>query len=139
MKAILQRLNSNDKQTIGSLTCYNEAGEQVFNCVTLELAWLNNTSNKSCIPIGNYKVVTNFSNKYKKDMYEITEVKDRTGIRIHSGNFSKSDTLGCILVGRAFKDLDSDGQVDLVLSFDTLTKLTKKMGSEFILEIKGVV
>ena len=54
---------------------------------------------ETAIPVGIYKVILNYSPKYKKVMPLITNVKGYSGIRIHSGNSAK-DTEGCLLVGR---------------------------------------
>lgn len=133
MRVLITRINDNGVQTIGKLTVYN-GFDVVFECDTLELPYKDNMRSKSCIPTGKYKVITSFSNKYQKPMYEILDVKDRAGIRIHSGNYN-TDINGCILVGRNFKDINNDGQLDILQSFDTLTKLIKKAGIEFELEI----
>lgn len=54
---------------------------------------------ETAIPSGIYPVTITYSNKFKKNLPLISNVKGYSGIRIHSGNTAK-DTLGCILVGR---------------------------------------
>ncbi len=54
--------------------------------------------NKTAIPKGIYKVTISMSNRFKRMLIEILDVKGFTGIRVHSGNSSK-DTEGCIIVG----------------------------------------
>lgn len=96
----------------------------------MELTWLNNKSQVSCIPEGTYKVVTRTSDKYKRHLH-IQDVKDRSYILIHSGNFAgsknpksgKSDILGCILVGRTHNDLNNDGILDITHSISTMKQL----------------
>ena len=41
---------------------------------------------ETAIPVGIYKVILNYSPKYKKVMPLITNVKGYSGIRIHSGH-----------------------------------------------------
>ena len=53
---------------------------------------------KTAIPIGTYKLTIDYSNKYKKMLPHILDVKAFDGIRIHSLNFA-SESLGCIGVG----------------------------------------
>jgi hypothetical protein len=115
--AILTRQNSDDKQTLGDLVCTN--GNLSFSCKTLELPWLNNAKNISCIPKGIYRVKKVFSVKFGF-VYEITSVDGRTVIYIHQGNYF-TDIQGCVLVGNAFSDINKDGKMDVINS-----KITRK-------------
>ncbi len=54
---------------------------------------------ETAIPVGIYKVILNYSPKFKCVMPLITNVKGYSGVRIHSGNSAK-DTEGCLLVGK---------------------------------------
>jgi hypothetical protein len=69
---------------------------------TLELPWLDNQTNLSCIPEGVYKTVLAWSNRYQKIMPRLLNVPDRDGILVHAGN-TIHDTHGCILVGMGRK------------------------------------
>ncbi len=70
---------------------------------TLELPYINNQQNISCIPTGIYKLVKHISPKFNS-CFLIKNVKNRKDILIHTGNSTK-DTQGCILVG--FKKRDN--------------------------------
>ena len=52
----------------------------------------------TCIPKGKYTVIISYSNRFKKYMPLISNVKGFLGIRIHAGN-TIADTEGCIIVG----------------------------------------
>ena len=84
---------------------------------------------RTAIPCGRYEVVTDYSNKYKRNMPHICNVKGFEGIRIHSGNSSK-DSEGCLLLGKAV--LGKDGAPtkdwvgssrDTVASFETFLRM----------------
>jgi hypothetical protein len=79
----------------------------MFRCVTIELPWRDNKPGISCLPLGTYELEWSWSNRFNKYLYLIKEnIPDRSGFRIHSGNFAgdvamgyKSNSEGCILLG----------------------------------------
>jgi len=93
-KVILQRSFSGLTETLGMLQIVGVDHKPIY---TLELPWLDNTRNASCIPDGSYTCLPRTSRKYK-DHYHVTDVMGRGFILIHSGNLPK-DTQGCILLG----------------------------------------
>lgn len=110
---ILKRRIYNARQTLGELSCNQ------FTCKTLELPWLNNQPNISCIPEGLYDVRWSFSPKLLRYTYEVLNVPHRSGIRIHRGNFF-FNVEGCILLGTDYQDLNHDGEMDVINSTITL-------------------
>ncbi|MBT1699485.1 hypothetical protein KK083_21485 [Fulvivirgaceae bacterium PWU4] len=120
------------KQTIGELVI-----DGVEICKTLELQWLHNERNKSCIPEGTYTVVKRLAHaKRKYNHFHITDVPNRTFILIHTGNYS-SQILGCILVGDRHIDLNRDGLVDVANSATTLTKLYDLLPDKFQIAVRN--
>ncbi len=118
-----------DDCTLGILTCGD------FKCFTLELPWRKNQRNISCIPRAEgYKGIKYLSNK-NDDVIQITNVKDRSHIQIHSGNYT-SQIEGCILVGDSIKFLNNDGIPDVTNSKNTLRKLLDLLPNHFDISIK---
>lgn len=124
-----------DKQTTGTLLALND--DKVFNCKTLERANLGNKPNVSCIPEGNYICLWTFSPKFMRYTYQVMNVPNRSGIRIHKGNYFW-DVLGCILLGNAFSDVNKDGLADVINSTKTIQSFEDFFGRKtFILTIKN--
>jgi len=134
MKAVLNRISDCGKQTLGNLSLYNSSGSLVYECKTLELPWKNNMRQISCIPKGEYKVVVRVSQKYQK-RYHILSVPNRTLILIHHGNYY-TQTLGCVLVGKAHVDINSDGLKDVTSSKITMSDLLRYAPNGFNLIVK---
>jgi len=101
----LQRFK-HDKVTFGKITLdWLPEHKDIY---TIELPWMDNIQNQSCIPQGIYNCSPYSSVKYK-NVWQVRNVPNRSNILIHSGNFAcdvklqasvhDSDTQGCILVG----------------------------------------
>ena len=106
MKLELKRKALMDAYTIGDLFV-----NDVFFCNTLEdkVRDLNKDGDlddkgetkvygKTAIPYGTYSIDLTYSNRFKKILPLIENVKGFEGIRIHPGN-TAVDTHGCLLVG----------------------------------------
>lgn len=94
MELKLIRETYTEDSTIGKLYV-----NDVFHCFTLEDKVRDvKIKNVTAIPAGRYKVVVDFSNRFKQLMPLLLNVPNYLGVRIHTGNYSK-DTEGCILVG----------------------------------------
>lgn len=96
-KVVIKRVAENGKGTFGVLLIDNRPV-----CCTLELPWVDNKRNASCIPAGKYNATKHNGSKYK-NVWAINPVPDRSGILIHAGNTIK-DTEGCILVGMKYSE-----------------------------------
>jgi hypothetical protein len=129
----LDRTQREDKQTLGVML-----HESKTLCYTLELPWLDNQKGISCIPEGEYEVVSRKtpSSQFKYKHYHILDVPDRSWILIHGGNYH-TQIKGCILVGSEWEDLNGDGYMDVVNSRKTLESLTDFLGESFRLKISN--
>lgn len=63
---------------------------------------------RTAIPLGLYKLVISFSNRFKKELPEVQGVPNFTGVRIHGGN-THENTEGCPLIGMARMSKDRIG------------------------------
>ena len=99
-----------------------------FHCFTLELPWLDNKKNISCIVEGTYLAKVRESSR-NGTVIELLGTGSRTNIQIHAGNFT-SDIAGCALVGKSIKDINLDGIPDVTSSKSTLKQLLKKVIGE---------
>ena len=130
MEIELQRLTHSNNQVLGKLTVNGSRYD------TLELPWKNNAPRVSCIPAGRYEVVKRNSPKYG-DHFHVLNVPNRSYILIHHGNYNR-DTLGCILVGIGVKDINGDGELDVVNSRAAMKELNAALPDSFVLLIREV-
>ena len=73
----------------------------VYQCFTLEDTARPvgiKIAKETCIPVGEYPVIVDFSQRFQKQMPHVLNVPMFEGIRIHSGN-TAADTEGCPIVG----------------------------------------
>ncbi len=64
-------------------------------CNTIELPWLRNQRNISCIPEGRYELKTRVTKKRGRHLL-VLNVKGRDGILIHPANDALKELRGCI-------------------------------------------
>lgn len=147
MFAVISRAYG-EKQTQGCLTVFDE-DTMVFQCKTLELPYLENHKNISCIPPGEYECDRIHHYRYGV-CYLVKDVPNRSGIIIHIGNFASErrrlvralssgrqvDTLGCIMPGLRFYDLNSDGNLDVADSTRAMNGLRAILPVRFKLIIR---
>lgn len=127
MELKLKRIAYRDKYTIGRLFINN-----VYFCDTLEdVPRETKIANETCIPIGKYKVIISWSNRFKRQMPLIVDVPGFDGIRIHAGNTSK-DTSGCILVG---ENKLTGRLINSRQAFDKLFSILKATKEDITIEI----
>ena len=117
-----------DDCTLGRLS-YGE-----FQCFTLELPWLGNQTNISCIPAAGDYQGEKYTSHANGNCIAIINVIDRTHIQIHSANYTRQ-IKGCIAVGESIKFLDRDTIPDVTNSKKTLSDLLDVLPDRFLIEI----
>ena len=94
-------------ETLGSLFinekffCYTleDVDRHLNNDQSEEYIKAHKVKDQTAIPSGNYRVILSMSNRFKRIMPEVLNVKGFQGIRLHGGNTHK-DSSGCILVAK---------------------------------------
>lgn len=126
-------LNRDKEQTVET------KGVLMVPVKTLELPWLGNKNQISCIPPGIYpwrKVVA--TSKIPYPHIEIQNVPGRSGIKVHSANFAagkKVQLKGCVSVGESYADLDGDKIDDITNSKKTFEALMAMLPQSGTIEI----
>ena len=136
MKKLALVRDYKEKETLGKLIVFDN-NKIIYTCVCLELPWLDNEHNISCIPEGVYNV-EKYSDTKHKNCFWVKDVPERTGILIHIGTYAtgkKINTKGCILPGVDYTDVDVNGQLDVVLSSVALKRLNYYLPDKFKIHI----
>lgn len=113
----LQRTDLFDDRTFGKLFLPNGIvlGEILEDKIRPDGEYIYG---ETAVPAGKYRMIISFSNRFKKRMIQIINVRggtiqfgkrpiDQCGIRIHGGN-NITDTLGCPLLGKYRKKNEAD-------------------------------
>ena len=124
-----------DEQTLGRLYVRDENGCIVFQCECLERSYKDNKKRVSSIPEGTYPLMLEWSNRFKKELWEIYNVPGRSECKIHSANYW-FQLNGCIALGKARKDINNDGYADVTSSKPTMKKFHEVMQGDRVSSIK---
>jgi hypothetical protein len=122
MELLVLRNQKTKESTIGELFI-----NSVFECYTLEdVEREEKVYGKTAIPKGRYEVIISWSNRFKKFLPLLLNVKNFEGIRIHAGNTAKN-TEGCILVGKGKgENVISNSRIAYERLFNRLEIASKK-------------
>jgi hypothetical protein len=109
----------------------------VKTCAMLELPWVMNQRNVSCIPELTYwveKLAPTEDRPYVH--FWVKDVPGRTAILWHPGNYKK-DIQGCQLPGIRHSDMNEDGLLDVVNSTAMLAELSNILPIRFQIKIRS--
>jgi 5-hydroxyisourate hydrolase-like protein (transthyretin family) len=101
VKRVAKKLNYTvGKMTIDDSYFCDTLEDKVRNLVDAnnDGAWDNKVFGETAIPAGRYEVKIGWSNRFKRNMPRIQNVKGFDGILVHNG-VSAEHTHGCLLVG----------------------------------------
>lgn len=99
-------------------------------CNTIELPWLQNQRNISCIPEARYELKKQYFEKYGHHLV-VADVPGRAGILIHPASVASRDLKGCIapvtnIIGPGRGNLSRDANEKLkALVFEALARNEK--------------
>ncbi len=110
----IHRYIQDENQSSGVVTVFID-GQPVYSGVSLERGWRNNESNVSCVPAGEYPLKLEYSPRFKKDLWELKEVPNRSEAKFHSANYW-NQLNGCIALGLKYADINADNYADVVKS-----------------------
>ena len=132
----IDRLESHSSSIIGQLSVNGKP-----LCYTLELAWLWNSKNVSCIPTGRYQAKLRYDHKDQWRIELMGVPGGRTHIQIHVGNYPR-DVEGCVLVGTSYSGnavLNSARAYDLLKAeFYGSGNVTSSPDKTILVEFKGI-
>lgn len=89
---------------------------------------------RTAIPVGDYKIILQWSPRFRKVLPTILNVKGYSGVRMHAGNTSKN-TDGCPLFGDADEDNIRDWVSNSRKRFNEFLQKLKAAGGEADLHI----
>lgn len=115
----LHRYWQDENQTSGTCTIVDVDGFPLMSGVSLERGWQNNQNNISCIPIGSYEVILEWSPKFQKMLWEIKGVPNRSEAKFHAANYW-FQLNGCIALGLKYKRINDDKYRDVTNSANTM-------------------
>lgn len=127
----INRYKDNGKQTDGYALLYDDAGNIIYSFLTLELPWKDNKNKISCIPADTYIAHKHHSPKFGEALW-IKDVSGRSEILIHPANYFHQ-LLGCIAPGSKRIQIDSDGQLDVSNSRNTMQNLLSLIPTDTII------
>lgn len=121
MKLELQRFEFSEISTIGRLLIDGVQFCYILEDVDRKLECdAEKVYGKTAIPRGTYKIVLDYSNRFKRVLPRLLDVPGYVGVRIHPGNDAE-DTDGCLLPGSTWrKDWVSNSRVTFDQLFDQL-------------------
>ena len=130
----IERDWQDSNQTLGKCTVYDENNKPIFSSMSLERGWRDNQNMISCVPLGTYSVVLESSNRFKKDLWELKNVPNRSECKFHSANYW-FQLNGCIALGRSLADINNDGYQDVTSSKNTMKSFHKALEGETCVDL----
>jgi hypothetical protein len=135
MKTVLvDRFAFYDDYTLSNTYIKHADGKVDYVGVSIERGWKDNQNSISCVPEGTYPLKLEYSPRFRKDLWELYDVPNRSECKFHAANYWRQLN-GCIALGNKFKDIDKDGDTDVTSSGPTMKKFHELMGDKKIARV----
>jgi hypothetical protein len=133
---VIQRYWSDNYQTLGTMVMLDNDMNPIFTAISLERGWQDNKPNLSSVPAGEYKCLYEYSPKFKRNLWELKDVPNRSECKFHASNYW-NQLNGCIALGDTAENIGQDFRLDVTNSGDTMETFHRLLKNE--LEIKVII
>jgi hypothetical protein len=134
-QVIIDRFKITHNYSLGVCYVKNEDGSVDYVGKTLERGWRDNKSRVSCVPAGVYSLKLEHSPRFKKKLWELYGVPNRSECKFHAANYWRQLN-GCIALGNKHVDIDGDGDVDITSSRTVMKKFHEIMSGNNIARLE---
>ena len=134
-KVVINRFKITSNYSLGHCYIVHPSGDSEYVGCSLERGWKDNQKRVSCVPEGTYPLKLEHSNRFKKDLWELYDVPNRSECKFHAANYWRQLN-GCIALGNKHIDIDGDGDTDVTSSRTTMKKFHQMMAGQSQSEVK---
>jgi len=134
-QVIIDRFKITHNYSLGVCYVKHEDGSVDYVGKTLERGWRDNKSRVSCVPAGVYSLKLEHSPRFKKKLWELYGVPNRSECKFHAANYWRQLN-GCIALGNKHVDIDGDGDVDITSSRTVMKKFHEIMSGNNIARLE---
>ena len=125
-QVIIDRFKITHNYSLGVCYVKHEDGSVDYVGKTLERGWRDNKSRVSCVPAGVYSLKLEHSPRFRKKLWELYGVPNRSECKFHAANYWRQLN-GCIALGNKHVDIDGDGDPDVTSSRIAMKKFHSMM------------
>lgn len=129
-QVIVNRFKITNNYSLGDCYVKFPDGKVEYVGKSLERGWRNNQNSISCVPEGTYPLKYEYSPRFKKKLWELYDVPNRSECKFHAANYWRQLN-GCIALGNKHVDIDGDGDTDVTSSREVMKKFHLLLENSF--------